>query len=202
MILTQITPTTSTSPTGEEFPLPVEADYQAENNRLSALVAEHKKLGQEIVVVMGVGFVGAVMAGIGGYCLPKDGGLGVWSYHTLMGFEDDIFKITPMAIDINDTRALHVAGLVRDGLRNQSKIVAASRILVLGASYREDVGDTRYSGSEQIIAMVGNPAVIIDCFVMLTDIQIKTFFAAGYEVKGLGRGHMKRLKEEVAGVIS
>ena len=220
--------------------------------------------------------------GIGGYCLPKDGGLGVWSYHTLMGFEDDIFKITPLAIDINDTRALHVAGLVRDGLRNQSKIVAASRVLILGASYREDVGDTRYSGSElivrkltemgaevlvhdpyvkhwwelekqdtypapghswsrffrnqesltdirvskdlkaslkgvdavilavrhdayqelepeQIIAMIGNPAVIIDCFAMLSDEQIKTFFAAGYEVKGLGRGHMKRLKEEVAG---
>jgi UDP-N-acetyl-D-mannosaminuronate dehydrogenase len=44
--------------------------------------------------------------GIGGYCLPKDGGLGVWAYRHLMGFEDDIFKITPMAIDINDTRAL------------------------------------------------------------------------------------------------
>ena len=27
--------------------------------------------------------------GIGGYCLPKDGGLGVWAYHTLMGFEDE-----------------------------------------------------------------------------------------------------------------
>jgi len=51
---------------------------------------------------------------------------------------------------------------------------------------------------EQIIAMIGNPAVIINCFAMLTDTQIKTFFAAGYEVKGLGRGHMKRLKEEVA----
>ena len=58
------TPTTSTSPTGEEFPLPVEADYKAENDRLSTLVAEHKKLGHEIVVVMGVGFVGAVMAGV------------------------------------------------------------------------------------------------------------------------------------------
>jgi hypothetical protein len=53
---------------------------------------------------------------------------------------------------------------------------------------------------EQIIAMISNPAVIIDCFAMLTeDTQTKTFFAAGYEVKGLGRGHMKRLKEEVAG---
>ncbi len=74
--------------------------------------------------------------GIGGYCLPKDGGLGVWAYNTLMGFEDDIFKITPLAIDINDTRGLHVAQLVRDALRNMGKIVAASKISVLGASYR------------------------------------------------------------------
>jgi UDP-N-acetyl-D-mannosaminuronate dehydrogenase len=70
--------------------------------------------------------------GTGGYCLPKDGGLGVWSYQTLMGFEDDIFKITPLAIDINDTRSLHVAELVRDALRNMGKIVATSKIALLG----------------------------------------------------------------------
>ena len=89
--------------------------------------------------------------GIGGYCLPKDGGLGFWAYHTLMGFEDDIFKITPTAIDINDTRALRVSQLIRDALRNMGKIVAASKIALLGASYREDVGDTRYSGSEIVV---------------------------------------------------
>ncbi|MCD6269971.1 MAG: GDP-mannose dehydrogenase, partial [Deltaproteobacteria bacterium] len=54
----------SISPNGEEFQLPVEADYQVENERLAALVKEHKALGHEIVVVMGVGFVGAVMAGV------------------------------------------------------------------------------------------------------------------------------------------
>ncbi|MBU0987175.1 MAG: GDP-mannose dehydrogenase, partial [Proteobacteria bacterium] len=85
--------------------------------------------------------------GIGGYCLPKDGGLGVWAYNTLMGFEDDIFKITPTAININDTRGFRAAQLARDALRNMGKIVAASKIAVLGVSYREDVGDTRYSGS-------------------------------------------------------
>ena len=72
--------------------------------------------------------------GIGGYCLPKDGGLGVWAYHTLMGFEDNVFKITPAAIDINDTRSLRVPQLVRDALRNMGKIVAASKVVLLGAS--------------------------------------------------------------------
>jgi len=218
--------------------------------------------------------------GIGGYCLPKDGGLGVWSYRHLMGFEDDIFKITPMAIDINDTRALHAAELVRDALRNMGKIVAASKIVILGASYREDVGDTRYSGSEAlirkltemgaeiavhdpyvkqwpefekqdtypapghswarffrnqenlkdlrinqdlqnalkgadavvlavkhqayknldpdaIVAMTQRPIAIIDCFGMLSDEKIKRCFELKCEVKGLGRGHVKRIKDKV-----
>ena len=218
--------------------------------------------------------------GIGGYCLPKDGGLGVWAYHTLMGFEDDIFKITPMAIDINDTRPLHAVQLVRDALRNMGKIVAACRIAVLGVSYREDVGDTRYSGSEilvrklsemgadvvvhdpyvkhwwefekqesypapghsrarffrnqeklaelrvnkdisetlgradavvlavrhemylqltpeSIVEMTGRPVAVIDCFGILDDAKIRRFFELGCEVKGLGRGHVKRIKDEV-----
>jgi len=89
--------------------------------------------------------------GIGGYCLPKDGGLGRWSYKHLLGFEDDIFRITTDAININDTRALHVAEITRDALRNMNRVVAGSRILICGASYREDVGDTRYSGSELVV---------------------------------------------------
>ncbi|MEN8245061.1 MAG: nucleotide sugar dehydrogenase [Thermodesulfobacteriota bacterium] len=218
--------------------------------------------------------------GIGGYCLPKDGGLGVWAYNTLMGFDDDIFKITPAAIDINDTRALHVAELVRDALRNMGKIVAASRVALLGVSYREDVGDTRYSGSElivrkltemggdvevhdpyvkhwwelekqdtypapgkswarffrnqgdlsstrmhadlsgaladvdavvlavrhrqymeltpeDILEMTRGPVAVIDCFGILDDDAIQRYFELGCEVKGLGRGHIQRIKEMV-----
>lgn len=91
--------------------------------------------------------------GIGGYCLPKDGGLGYWAYRHILGFEDgdDVFQITPTAIDINDTRSLHVAELTRDALRNMGKYIAGSDVLLMGASYREDVGDTRYSGSELVV---------------------------------------------------
>ena len=89
--------------------------------------------------------------GVGGYCLPKDGGLGYWAYKHILGFGDDIFKITPMAIDINDTRGLHAATLTRDALRNMGRQVAGARILLCGASYRQDVADTRYSGSEIVV---------------------------------------------------
>jgi nucleotide sugar dehydrogenase len=218
--------------------------------------------------------------GIGGYCLPKDGGLGLWAYKHLLGFENDIFKITPAAININDTRALHAAQLVRDALRNMGLIVAASQITILGVSYREDVADTRYSGSEilarkltemgaeikahdpyvshwyelekqetypavggsrsrffrnqeqldsfgmtedlgealkgadavifavrhqpylnmepdDVVKMIGQPAAIVDCFGILEDKEIERYFELGCEVKGLGRGHINRIKDKV-----
>ena len=91
--------------------------------------------------------------GIGGYCLPKDGGLGYWAYKHILGFEDgdQVFKMSTTAIDINDTRALHVAELTRDALRNMGRYIAGADVLVCGASYRQDVGDTRYSGSEMLV---------------------------------------------------
>jgi UDP-N-acetyl-D-glucosamine dehydrogenase len=218
--------------------------------------------------------------GIGGYCLPKDGGLGLWAYRHIHGFEDDIFKITPLAVDINDTRSLHVAQLTRDALRNMGRPIASAEILVLGASYREDVGDTRYSGSElivrrltemgaelrvhdpyvlhwwefekqdeypasshslkrffrgqdkledlrveqdlekalhgadavifavrhkhylsldpdEIVKYANGPIAVIDCFGILDDEKIKRYFQLGCEVKGLGRGHVKRIKDRV-----
>jgi UDP-N-acetyl-D-mannosaminuronate dehydrogenase len=160
------------------------------------------------------------------------------------------------------------------------KIVAATKIAVLGASYREDVGDTRYSGSEiivrkltemgadvvvhdpyvkhwwemekqetypapdhslarffrnqetlgdlrimtnfkatlkgadamvlavrhqdylsldpeEVVNMAGTPLAVIDCFGILNDDAIRRYFELGCEVKGLGRGHVKRIKDEV-----
>jgi nucleotide sugar dehydrogenase len=91
--------------------------------------------------------------GIGGYCLPKDGGLGYWAYKHILGFEDQdsVFKMTTTAIDVNDTRGLHVAELTRDALRNMGRYIAGADVLICGASYRQDVGDTRYSGSEIVV---------------------------------------------------
>jgi UDP-N-acetyl-D-mannosaminuronate dehydrogenase len=160
------------------------------------------------------------------------------------------------------------------------KIVAASHIAVLGASYREDVGDTRYSGSElivrkltemgaeikvhdpyvehwwefenqdtypaigesrgrffrnqeqlselrmsptveealkgadavilavrhqeylsldpyDIVRMAGDPLAVVDCFGILDDSKIERLFELDCEVKGLGRGHIQRIKEKV-----
>jgi UDP-N-acetyl-D-mannosaminuronate dehydrogenase len=158
--------------------------------------------------------------------------------------------------------------------------IASSEVLILGAAYREDVGDTRYSGSEvvirkltemgaeirvhdpyvehwwefeqqdtypatgqskarffrnqeklkeiyvwqdldkalskvdavilavphkaylnldpdELVKKIGQPAAIVDCFGILTDDKIRRYFQLGCEVKGLGRGHIQRIKDEI-----
>jgi len=46
--------------------------------------------------------------------------------------------------------------------------------------------------------MIGSkPAAIIDCFSILDDIAIQRYFEFGCEVKELGRGHVKRIKDSV-----
>jgi UDP-N-acetyl-D-glucosamine dehydrogenase len=57
-------PEVSVSPSGETFPLPTPEDYATEFDRVQALAHSARAEGREIVVVMGVGFVGAVMAAI------------------------------------------------------------------------------------------------------------------------------------------
>ena len=54
----------STSPDGERFRIPFADEGKEEFHRLEEIVAQKRKEGKEIVVVMGVGFVGIVMAAV------------------------------------------------------------------------------------------------------------------------------------------
>ena len=64
----------SISPEGERFKLPDEEDYRKEYERLFKLVERHRTEGHEIVVVMGLGFVGAVMAAVVADAVDKETG--------------------------------------------------------------------------------------------------------------------------------
>jgi len=54
----------SVSPNGEKYPLPKPEEYKTEFENLKNRVDQERAKNREIVVVMGVGFVGAVMAAI------------------------------------------------------------------------------------------------------------------------------------------
>ena len=50
---------------------------------------------------------------------------------------------------------------------------------------------------DDMVKMTGQPCAIIDCFGILDDARIRRYFELGCEVKGLGRGHVKRIKDSV-----
>jgi UDP-N-acetyl-D-glucosamine dehydrogenase len=53
---------------------------------------------------------------------------------------------------------------------------------------------------DEIVRLTGRPVAIVDCFGMLDDARIRRYLELGCEVKGLGRGHIKRIKDEVRGM--
>lgn len=137
--------------------------------------------------------------GIGGYCLPKDGGLGFWAYRHILGFEDgeDIFRITPNAIDINDTRSLHVPELTRDALRNMDRYIAGSDVVICGASYRQDVGDTRYSGSEMVVRKLAEMGAELRVHDPYVDHWYEMESQDTYPAPGLSWGRFFRNQEQL-----
>ena len=50
---------------------------------------------------------------------------------------------------------------------------------------------------EEVVEMAGEPLAVVDCFGILDDRKIEQYFELGCEVKGLGRGHIKRIKDKV-----
>ena len=48
-----------------------------------------------------------------------------------------------------------------------------------------------------MVKWAGGPLAVVDCFGILADDKIRRYFELGCEVKGLGRGHIQRIKEEV-----
>ncbi len=86
--------------------------------------------------------------GVGGYCLTKDPAFVMVSSSQLLGFEDLDFPFCKLAMRTNADMPLHSLERLRGAFGGQ---LAGRRILVLGVSYRQDVGDTRYSPTEVFV---------------------------------------------------
>jgi hypothetical protein len=52
---------------------------------------------------------------------------------------------------------------------------------------------------DQVVAWAGHRIAVVDCFGILSDDKIRRYLELGCEVKGLGRGHIMRIKAEVRG---
>ncbi|HOI71217.1 MAG TPA: nucleotide sugar dehydrogenase [Methanobacterium sp.] len=107
--------------------------------------------------------------GVGGHCLPVD------PYYLVkkakeLGYQS---KVIAAGRTINDYMPKHVFGLITDALNDNERSVKNSKIVVLGLSYKENVGDDRESPSVQLIGeLERNQALItiVDPYIQETAI--------------------------------
>lgn len=86
--------------------------------------------------------------GVGGYCLTKDPLFGMVSARSVFGRRDLGFPLSAEAVRTNAAMPLATLGRLRDRLGGR---LAGRRILLLGVTYREDVGDTRQSPAQTFV---------------------------------------------------
>ena len=80
--------------------------------------------------------------GVGGHCIPLDPTYLSWEVRRRTGRR---FGVLEAAQDVNDRMPTYVATRVAEILNDVGRPVRSSRILVLGVTYKADVGDVRES---------------------------------------------------------
>jgi UDP-N-acetyl-D-glucosamine dehydrogenase len=85
--------------------------------------------------------------GLGGHCLPSDPHYLSWRLR-LDGYEP---KFIAFADDINRHMPGYVVQLVVDALNDRQRSVRGARVLIVGVSYKANVGDTRDSPAFEIV---------------------------------------------------
>ena len=88
--------------------------------------------------------------GIGGHCIPLDPQYLSWKMRTL----NYRTRLIEVASEINAEMPRYVAAKVGDALNEHTKPIRGSRILILGVSYKKDVGDIRESPALDIIKLL------------------------------------------------
>ena len=96
--------------------------------------------------------------GVGGYCLTKDPLMGMISLDQIFNEKSD-FPLSKLSVIINKKMPENTYKLVLQNLWETN-----NKILVLGITYREDIGDIRFSASEQLISMLLENKLEVDCY--------------------------------------
>lgn len=83
--------------------------------------------------------------GVGGYCLTKDPLFAKFAANEMLGLTGHDFPFSSRAVEINRTMPLVTLEKLK-AYYNGS--IRGKRILLMGVSYKEDIGDTRFSPAE------------------------------------------------------
>jgi len=99
--------------------------------------------------------------GVGGYCLTKDPLFAPASLDGLFNIDGPEFIFSKLAMEVNQKMPLHaverLSTLMNEELENKN-------ILIMGVSYKGDIGDSRFSPSELLVRTLKNRGANIVCF--------------------------------------
>ncbi|HNL88217.1 MAG TPA: nucleotide sugar dehydrogenase [Nitrospira sp.] len=113
--------------------------------------------------------------GVGGYCLTKDPLLASWARQYLIRGEGRLEE-SEKGVRINDKMPVYAYEFLKKSVAHGS--LKGKRVLLLGVSYRSDVGDTRYSPVERFFQQL----VAEGCEVLLHDYYVSLWEETGRRV--------------------
>jgi UDP-N-acetyl-D-glucosamine dehydrogenase len=87
--------------------------------------------------------------GVGGHCIPLDPAYLAWQVRRDVGHQ---FRILEQAQDVNAHMPGWVAARIGEALNEHAKPLKGAKVLVLGVSYKPDVGDVRESPSLRVMS--------------------------------------------------
>ena len=98
--------------------------------------------------------------GVGGYCLTKDPLFAKIAARDILGLSGHDFPFSSQAVQINNEMPLVTLNMLKDYFQGDLK---GKKILLMGITYRQDVGDTRFSPSEIFVkeAMLQGCEIIV-----------------------------------------
>jgi UDP-N-acetyl-D-glucosamine dehydrogenase len=96
--------------------------------------------------------------GVGGHCIPVDPMYLSWRVRQFGGAA----KFIELARDVNNAMPLYCVSRVQELLNDREKPLKGSRILLLGVSYKRDVGDMRETPAEPLVARFTQRGSVVD----------------------------------------
>lgn len=87
--------------------------------------------------------------GVGGHCIPIDPN---YLSHRVKTFLGTPFRFVELAEEINQRMPAYVVQRVQDLLNNEKKSMKGSEILLLGITYKPNIGDRRESPADDVAA--------------------------------------------------
>ncbi len=181
----------SISPAGEVFKLPTSADYKKEYLRLEKLAEEQRRQGREVVLVVGLGFVGAVMAAVVADSKDKNGQPGKFVIGMQRPSTRSFWKIPLLNRGVSPVKAEdpEVELLIARCAKEKKTLVATyteealklADVVVVDVQcdyLKESLGDVR-TGSADMVALEASMAKIAEYIPPRALVLIETTVAPG-----------------------